>query len=214
MKVVRTRLLILAAALATCLVSQQPKPGAGSIEGRVRTMAGMPIKKASVTLTAQGTQNYQIQLTADTDAEGKFEFSSLPAGTYRLSASRPGFQDHAAARNFPISASDRIAGAEIRLPQQSVISGRVFDGDGDSSPNITVLIFKQSYRGGLKHWEVANTVGTTNENGEYRIPYLAPGRYILRTQKGRSMPENRYDDSDFPLPVIHLLRPHVLPLVT
>lgn len=187
---------ILTALLATCAVSAQPKPGDGAIEGRVLTLAGQPIKKATVTLTAPPVANYQIRLTANTDAEGKFQFTGLPPGIYRLSATHAGYQDHVARRAFSIGSSDHIADAEIRLPQQALISGRVLDEDGDPSPNATVWIFKQSYRNGPKHWEMMNLAVTANENGEYRVPYLTPGRYILRVQSRGQASDNRYDDAD------------------
>ena len=86
--------LRLAGFIFACALAAQPKPGSGSIEGRVfNSLSGAPVRKASVAL-----MHPQVRLSAETDAEGRFQFTALPPGTYKLTAKGAGFLDHAARR--------------------------------------------------------------------------------------------------------------------
>src|SRR5580692_8468978 len=81
--------ILLAGIVWACTLAAQPKPGTGSIEGHVfNSVTGAPVRKASVTLKAS---QLQVWLTADSDANGRFEFTSLPSGAYKLSAIHSGF---------------------------------------------------------------------------------------------------------------------------
>ena len=86
--------LILGALFATIAAQAQNKPDSGSIEGHVfNTLTSAPVRKATVTLDAVARG---IHLVAETDSEGKFEFTGLPGGGYRLTASRAGFLERRA----------------------------------------------------------------------------------------------------------------------
>src|SRR5260370_37295776 len=113
--------LLLAEFVSACTLAAQSNPGAASIEGHVfNSLTGTPLRKASVVLTAPAAP---IRLVADTDAEGRFQFSGLPAGPSRLSASRTGFLDRPTRRPIPLGPNDQVTDAEIHLPPQSVITG-------------------------------------------------------------------------------------------
>ena len=73
-------LLLLTGAAAA---QDAPKPPSGRIAGRVIAMdTGKPIRHALVWMVSpQGRQS-----AVRTDAEGRFEFPGLAAGTYRLDA--------------------------------------------------------------------------------------------------------------------------------
>src|SRR5260370_4446802 len=153
-------------------LTAQPQPGTGSIEGHVfNSLTREPVRKASVNLRTS-----RIWLVAYTDAEGRFQFTALPAGTYKLSAKQSGFLDRAARRPILLGADDHVTDAEVRLPPHGVISGHVLDEHGDPVGDARIAIFKQGYRNSRKQWNMLG--GTiTNETGEYRIPNLAHGRY-------------------------------------
>lgn len=184
------RCFLLAGFVSVCTLAAQSKPGAGSIQGHVlNSLTSAPIRRATVVLTAP---QQPITLTADTDAEGRFEFSALPPGTYRLSASRTGFLDHPARRPVPLGANDHVTDAEIRLPPQSAIAGHVLDEDGEPVDRAMVSIFKQVHRNGRKLWDRVNGASATNDRGEYRVANLRPGRYVLRAYDQRPAIDNRY----------------------
>lgn len=178
---------VLAGIAFACTLTAQPNPGAGSVEGHIiNSLTGAPIRKASVTLTAGG-----VWLVAETDAEGRFQFFALPAGTYKLSANRPGFLDRAARRSIVLTSGAVISDAEIRLPPQGILSGHVLDEDADPVGNANVQLFKQTYRNEEKKWEVSGGA-RTDETGEFRFPNLRPGLYLVRAQGGRPPVNNRY----------------------
>src|SRR5436190_945647 len=140
---------LVAGLISACTLAAQPRPGTGSIEGLVfNSLTSAPVRKATVILTAP-----QIRLIADTDAEGRFQFQGLPAGSYRISASRVGFFDRPTRRPITLGQDDHVTNAEIRLPPQGVITGHVLDEDGDPVGDARVAIFKQVYRNGAKAWE-------------------------------------------------------------
>ena len=180
-------------------LAAQPSADGGSIEGHVlNSITSAPVRKATVILTASPTANRQIRLVANTDAAGKFEFSGLPSGTYRVSASQAGFFDHPARRPITVGANEHVTDAEIRLPAQSTIVGRILDEDGDPVGGASVLIYKQVYRDGRKQWERLNTASLATETGEYRFSGLKAGRYLLEAGSTRPDVDNRYGDSDKP----------------
>ena len=184
------RHLLLAGLVSVCTLAAQPQAGAGLIEGHVlNALTGEPLRKATVTLTAP-----QILLVDNTDAAGKFQFTGLPPGTYRLSASHAGFLDHAARRPVSLGANQEVADSEIRLPPQGVIAGRILDEDDDPAPGATVSIFKQIYREGGRQWDQLNVNSIANDAGEYRFAGLRPGRYILRARYQRETSYNRFGD--------------------
>jgi hypothetical protein len=180
----------LIALICAFTLTAQPKPGAGSIEGHVfNLLTGEPLRKATVTLTAA-----EIRLTDVTDAAGKFAFSGLPTATYRLSANRAGFLEHAARRPVVLGDTAAVTDSEIRLPPQGVIAGRVLDEDGDAMAGAGLTIFKQVYRNGKKLWN-STTGSRADEGGEYRFANLPPGRYIIRVySQGQQAADNRYGD--------------------
>ena len=61
-----------------------------SIEGTVADESGGALPGAAVTLTSPALQ--VADLTAVTNAEGRYRFAQLPAGTYRLRYELSGFQ--------------------------------------------------------------------------------------------------------------------------
>jgi hypothetical protein len=134
--------------VCSCTLAAQPAPGTGSIEGHVfNLLTGAPVRKATVELQAT-----QIRLSADTDAEGRFQFTALPAGSFSLSAKHPGFLDRVVRRPMAIGQDGHVTDVEIRLPPLSAVSGRILDEDGDPVGGARVTIFRQVYRDGRKQW--------------------------------------------------------------
>jgi len=179
----------LPAFLSVLTLAAQPGPGDGSIAGRVLdSITSAPIRKAAVTLNAPGAQ-----LWTESDAEGRFEFTTLPPGTYTLSASHAGYFDHP--KHVAVGTSEKLA-MDVRLSPQAVITGHILDEDGDPIAGAPVRLFKATFRAGRIQW--SNSSGAqSNETGEYRIPNLPPGRYLVRAANPRLATSNSsYRDRD------------------
>ena len=186
--------LLLAGLVAACSMAAQPAPGTGSLAGYVlHSFTSAPVRKATVILTAP-----QIRLVAETGADGRFEFTGLPPGTYLLSASHAGFLGRRARRPVVLGGDGHVTDAEIRLPPQGVIAGHVLDEDGDPVGGAIVTITKQVYRDGRKQWERIDPAVRASENGEYRFANLAPGRYLVRAYSQRPPVDSRYGAPDSP----------------
>ena len=178
---------VLTGLLSACTLAAQPGPAGGSIEGHVfNSVTNAPLRKATVTLMSP-----HFVLAAETNADGWFQFTSLPSGTFKLSAKRPGFLDHAARRPIVLGPNASVMDAEIRLPPQGVISGRVLDEDDDPVAYAYIRIFKQVYRDGAKQW-VNSWTNRTDDTGEYRVPNLKPGRYLVMANVVRQPVNNKY----------------------
>src|SRR5215472_343498 len=87
----------------------------------------------------------------------------------------------------------------FKLSPQSVIVGRILDEDGEPMANIQVHVLKYAYRGGKKQWVQAGNANAS-DIGEYRIPNLEPGRYLVTTAARLPGGANFLMQSTEPLP--------------
>jgi protocatechuate 3,4-dioxygenase beta subunit len=189
----------------------------GSIEGQVLNLAtGAPLKRASVRLSAIGRRAPAgpgnplagpQQAMRETDDQGRFSFANLDAGRYYLSAERQGFlRQNYGGRKYnnsgtPIvlAAEQRMNGLVLKMSPQSVIAGKVLDEDGEPVASLQVRAFKMGYRGGKKQWVQAGN-GQTSDIGEYRIPALEPGRYLVATNQSNRLLNMTQTPGNAPLP--------------
>ena len=162
-----------------------PAQPPGSMTGQVvSATTGEPLRKVTLSLKPQGRGGSPA--TATSDAAGNFRFPSVDPGTYTLTGERPGYvraaygQDRVGgqARPIEVATAKTTSNIQLKLLPQSVISGRVFDQDGDPIQNASVQVMRYSYPGGKR--QLTNVQqATTNDLGEFRIPGLAPGRYYV-----------------------------------
>src|SRR5580658_3904242 len=80
-------LLVLFAFVPSALFSQSASTG--TVAGTVTDPSGAAVAAATVTLTDKGTN---IPRTASTNENGRYIFVDVPAGTYDLTVSKPGFR--------------------------------------------------------------------------------------------------------------------------
>jgi hypothetical protein len=191
--------------------AQPSAPATSSIEGQVFNLAtGAPLKRASVRLSGIGrrqTGGMPQMLSRETDEQGRFAFTGLEAGRYSLSAERQGFlrqsyggrKYNTSGTPLPLAADQHVKDVVFKLSPQSVVAGKVLDEDGEPVANVQVRALKYAYRGGKKQW-VQTGQGNTSDIGEYRIPNLEPGRYLVSTNTRMANPGNFAMQSAEPLP--------------
>lgn len=150
-----------------------------SVEGTVVNSAtGDPIRKARVTLAPvdEGADPY----ATTTDAKGHFLIDEVDAGRYRLAASRNGYTEpRKSGPALTLEKGQNIKDVVVKLAPDGVISGRVLDGEGDPLANVAVACMNAGYQNGKRGLVIVGW-GTTNDLGDFRLPGLRAGKYVVR----------------------------------
>jgi hypothetical protein len=184
-----------------------PDPAAkATIEGTVsRADNGQPLKGARVTLqssarpegagpliAALGGNDVRVLTalagavaTVTTDGNGRFTFTGVDPGQYQIAAERDGFiRSQYGQRTptgsgvvVPVSANQRLT-IDLKMLQASVVSGRIINADGEPAAQATVQAYTYQYSNGQRTLAEVKNV-QTNDLGEYRLFWLAPGEYFV-----------------------------------
>ena len=168
--------------------------GTASVRGRVLAAeAPNGLRRAQVSLSrvdaAQPGQQYRRVTT--TDAEGRFQFSDLPAGRFSITADKAGYvalqygqrRPYEAGTPVTLSDGEALDRVDFLLPRGSVISVRVTDEFGE--PVAGVQVQAQRYQYGTDGQRRLTTAGnqtpfaTTDDRGEFRAFGLMPGEYVV-----------------------------------
>jgi protocatechuate 3,4-dioxygenase beta subunit len=165
---------------------QQAPTGAGKISGRVVSAeTGTPIRRAQVRLSSP---EIRVNRVGTTDNDGKYAFSALAAGRYRLSISKAGYVtlEYGQARPFeagkPLDLADAqsLDKIDFGLPRGSVIAGRLTDEFGDPISDATVQAMRYQFTNGQRQLAAAGRQATSDDIGQFRVFGLMPGDYIIR----------------------------------
>ena len=185
---------IVSVAAAPRLAQQAPPPGAPqaaagtAIITGILTAAdtGVPLRKAAVRLV--NPQAPRTPRTTATDADGRYTFTQVAAGTYAISAAQPGYLEMMRGARQPGVSSQgtlltvidgqKLENISWSLPRAGVISGAVLDEFGDPAFNVPVRAFRFYYQNGRRDLTSGGN-GTTDDRGMYRIAGLQPGEYLV-----------------------------------
>ena len=91
-----------------------------------------------------------------------------------------------------------VKGVNLKLNPQGVITGKVLDEDGEPMANVQVRVHRNMYSNGRRQWVMINAANTS-DIGEFRLPDLQPGRYLVSTMP-RMANRNILLNSNEPLP--------------
>ncbi len=189
--------------VATALHAQNPPaPGAAQpagtalLAGRVVDDAGAPIASAIVSIDramvsgtgpARGPASQaRISTPVLTDSQGRFFFRDLAAGSYNLTATKPGWLSGAFGRARPeggvqavtLFDGTRRGDLSITMWKAATIAGRVVDDQGDPIVGAEARLVRQTYVAGRRHSEFAGRF-VSDDRGAFRFPGLAPGDYCV-----------------------------------
>jgi hypothetical protein len=129
--------------------------------------------------------------------DGTFVFDAVRAGLYRIVATRPGYVTAEYGQRWPngvgtpltLPPGRTVSNVPIPMLLTAAISGRARDASGQPMGNVEVQALKATYRAGRRELTKVDTA-VTDDRGEYRLFWLAPGRYYLSARHpdlGRSM---------------------------
>jgi hypothetical protein len=162
-----------------------------------------PLRKAKLLLKSVDDP-HRITATI-TNADGHFTLKDVEPGPYRLTVTRVGFVAAEYGQRKPDSlgavlmlhAGQDLKDLQFRLIPAGVISGKIYDDDGEPLPSVQVSAVHQVYSEG-KRSRASATSAQTNDLGEYRLFGLSPGRYFVsciypRWQRGE--PEDETIDT-------------------
>jgi hypothetical protein len=158
---------------------------AGVLGGVISATAGA---NGPVFLDVQRTSATQIP-PATTDSNGHFVLADLEAGTYSLRAvadgyaqqdfnTRPGVQSGMMAQ-VNLSAGQAAKDVTFRLTPGGTVSGRVTGSNGESLVNMEVSLLRSMYNPDGRKTMSQIATAQTNDRGEYRLFWVAPGSYFL-----------------------------------
>jgi carboxypeptidase family protein len=195
----RLRALVICVALLRVAAggAQQPPPprdvrpivekGSAIIRGRiVAADTGKPLRRARVTITAPELAGEPRNTS--TDADGRYEFTDLPAGRFTLRVRRGGYLPLAYGQRRPREVAKPLQlldkevaeHVDMTLPRMGIISGRVLDDAGDPIEGVNVHAVRPMFRDGQRRLVPIGTAqNRTDDDGEFRVTGLAPGTYYV-----------------------------------
>lgn len=171
--------------LATTLLLLLPAAtlAQGNVTGRViDELSGQPLPQTQVRLVSLAGSIQKWDTT--TGPAGQFSFAGVPAGErYAMLLQRRQYLQTAYPRPFLFDwfavGADGLAGLEVKLTPQAVLAGVLVDPEGEPVEKVTVSALRRLHFQGKTFARIAGKQSYTNDLGEFRIPALPPGEYIL-----------------------------------
>ena len=172
-------------ALLMAAATQAPLPyptGTATIRGHVVRVDGPAVPRAEVRLTPADRPGPPRATT--TDEGGAFEILALPAGRYKLTASKTGYI--ALEQVIALKAGEMRERVDFALRRHGAITGRVVDEHDEPIEGATITVKEIRSVGG--HRQLVAVPGAqarpTNELGRFRVYGLEPGDYAVAAEAG------------------------------
>jgi Carboxypeptidase regulatory-like domain len=175
-----------------------PPTGTAVISGRVARADGLPIVRATVSTqvfqTSPGVE-LRFNRSVQTDEGGRYEIGNLPAGQYRVTATKLGYnpssygQKSGDDRGTTIDLADGQTRprTDIALARNSIVMGRVVDEFGDPVENVAVTLSQIRFLAGRRRLVSVSAMSgrTTDDQGRYRVYAVPPGAYVVSASVGQ-----------------------------
>jgi protocatechuate 3,4-dioxygenase beta subunit len=175
----------------------KPPAGTGAIRGRLTRGDGFPIARANVTASILPRPGDAPNMTAPrnavTDEDGRYEFTDVMRGQYRIRGSKPGFNDAAYGQSAPtdlgtvvdVAEHQTVTRIDFVLPRYSAISGQVLDDFGDPVTGVSMTVWQIRFQAGRRRLFSVGASQSTDDRGQYRIYGMAPGQYLISGEIGQ-----------------------------
>ncbi len=159
----------------------------------VNSVTGEPVRRALVQVAGSSAGGNPVSVL--TDSEGRFEFPALPESEIVLAARKPGFFNNLELHPELYQPEIVHLGADtsslvLKLLPEGAIVGHVATVKGEPIEDSPVRILEERIVDGRKLWQERGQA-MTDEDGQFRIANLIPGRYLLVTgpnQSGARLP--------------------------
>ena len=168
------------------------------IAGRILSVDGRPIGGADVMTFATATVGSPRTRQTVTDADGAYQltFPGDVGGTFRLAVRRPGFLPVGYGQGPPadwpepvVVAPGQTVNCDLAMHRPGVVSGRLFDENGDPVEGAAVRVLRLAFSEGRRRMVPVATGAIFNARsddlGRYRVPGLTPGTYYLSAAIGQ-----------------------------
>jgi hypothetical protein len=211
MSIIRALCLLLAGAMAVGGQERNPAPKSNVKPADLCSVAGVVVKST----TGEGIKRLTVQLirlgggqqpySAFTENNGYFIIRDITPGRYAINASGNGYRQQASEKGkgnngiLDLAPGKNVSGIALRLLPPGVITGTVYDEDGDPVTSAQVQALRVSGSGTHRQFGGAGSQ-KTNDLGEYRIWGLEAGQYLVAAayQRPQSNPDQQMDDVYLP----------------
>ena len=164
-----------------------PQRSTAMIVGRViDASSGAPLPGATVNLGGAQLPGI-VPPRLMTDPQGRFIYRNLPAGSYVLNVTKPGYLNGAygrrrhdgPTRRVELAAGERTADVAILMWRPGAITGTIVDEVGEPMVSVTVRAFRRTRVAGRMVLRSEGTTAETDDRGIYRFSGLQPGEYLI-----------------------------------
>ena len=169
-------------------------PPKSSIEGVVEDAGtGGPVANARVTLmrshaVAAGLLVPAALPATTTDREGRYVFTGIEAGTYRVAVAAEGYASQEYGQPvlgrsegtfLTVTAGQAVKDIRVRLTPTGTVTGYIRTNAGQPAVGVQVRLVAPMYGPTGERRLASAGAGKANDRGEYRIYWVTPGRYYL-----------------------------------
>lgn len=165
------KLVLLLSTLSLIAAAQTPT---GTVSGVIRDAAtGTPIAGATVAVRP-GPQT-------TSDDQGRYTLNAVPAGRQTVSVTTPivsGIMPVFANRTVSLPPDQELTSIDFSIQANATIAGRVLDQNDEPVPDAWVILVAREYSLGAVRYVYAS-IARTNDEGEYLLHRVTPGRAFL-----------------------------------
>jgi hypothetical protein len=157
------------------------------VEGRVTKIpSGEPIKGAEIVLMTDDGKN--LEHSGFTDATGQFSLADIEPGRYKIMVDKTGYDSPERqcdsnniqeGEELSLVPGQKLSGLNLQLLAPAVITGTVFDSQGEALPNAQIEARRYYAFRGEEAFSRAG-LAQSDDRGKYRMFDLPRGRYYVR----------------------------------